>query len=54
MTEKLEVIHHYADTEDEFYEVGIFTFDQEDKDLGYIDGAIAAWTAWREYVAGSA
>ena len=33
-----------------FYRVGDWSFDDEDKDLAYIDGAIAAWTAWREYV----
>ena len=33
------------------YEVGGWSFDDEDKDLRYIDSAIAAWSAWRDYVA---
>lgn len=35
------------------YEVGGWSFDEENMDIPYIDSAIAAWTAWREYVAAS-
>lgn len=33
------------------YRVGNWSFEDEDKDLVYIDQAIEAWTAWRAYVA---
>lgn len=61
MAEKLEVIIDErivgsGENEDffAFYRVGEWCFDEEDKDLAYIDSAIAAWTAWREYVKGGA
>lgn len=33
------------------YRVGDWSFEEDDKDLKYIDQAIEAWTAWRAYVA---
>lgn len=45
MAEKLEV-----DNTGHYYRVGNWSFDEEDKNIAYIDEAIAAWTAWREYV----
>lgn len=34
-----------------YYNVGDWSFDEEDKELAYIDKAIEAWTVWRKYVA---
>jgi len=47
---KAEVI-----AQERWYEVRLpngeyWTFENEDKDISYIDDAIEAWTAWREYV----
>lgn len=33
-----------------YYVVGTWTFDEDDADLGWIDEAITAWTAWRDFV----
>lgn len=32
------------------YRVGTWSFSEEDKDLEYIDAALASWTAFREFV----
>lgn len=34
-----------------WWEVGDWGFDDDDADLEYINGAIDAWTIWRDYVA---
>ena len=46
MAEPLTIQEHSG-----IYFVGGWSFDEDDKDLRYIDDAIAAWSAWREYVA---
>lgn len=33
-----------------FYTVGGWTFDEDDKDLAYIDAALEAWGRWRDFV----
>lgn len=33
-----------------FYFVGETTFDEEDRDLSYIDHMIQTWQTWRDYV----
>lgn len=45
MKDKLEVIDTGYD-----YRVGEWSFDESDKNLAYIDSAIDAWIAWRDYV----
>lgn len=29
----------------------VWSFDEEDVDVAYAEGAISAWTIWRDYVA---
>lgn len=33
-----------------FYTVGGWTFDEDDKDLAYVDAALEAWSRWRDFV----
>lgn len=33
-----------------YYSVGDWSFDEEDKNVDYIDKALEAWSRWRDYV----
>ena len=37
-----------------YYNVGDWSFDEDDKDLQYIDKALEAWSRWRDYVVAEA